>query len=139
MASKTRSGSVQRDRHGRGLRQTSAGGPRPAGAKASSFEEIVGSTCEFLINAWPQDLADLEWEVADAPTITQDSQGVRRWAAKRDQMKIVIYRLPIERLGHHRRTDRQHERMHIEEFVFAAVGSLIGKDPWELAPNRYSD
>jgi hypothetical protein len=27
--------------------------------------------------------------------------------------------------------------MHIEQYVFTAVGELIGKDPWELIPDRY--
>ena len=73
----------------------------------------------------------------DAPNIGQDARSVRRWAVKREEMTIVIYRLPIERLGHHRRTDALHERMHIEEFVFIAVGNLIGKDPWELVPEKF--
>jgi hypothetical protein len=97
----------------------------------------VAGTCDYLRAAWPDELADLRWQVIDAPAITQESQAVRRWLTKPAEMKIVIYRLPIERLGHHRRTDAMHERMHIEEYVFAAVGALIGKDPWDLVPERY--
>mgnify|MGYP000264037788 FL=1 len=87
----------------------------------------------------PEELIDLNWEVVDAPSIKPESKGVRRWAVKRDEMTIVIYRVPIERLGHHSRADALHERMHIEEYVFAAVGHLIGKDPWDLVPERYRD
>ena len=129
---------LERDRHGRGMRQTLASQLSRGGRKLSGFEQIVSGTCEFLKNAWPEDLADLKWEVA-APALTEESKGVRRWAVKQAQMTIVIYRLPIERLGHHKRTDALHERMHIEEFVFAAVGRLIGKDPWDLAPDRYQN
>lgn len=75
----------------------------------------------------------------DTPSMNSESQGVRRWAVKPETMTIVIYRIPIERLGHHRRTDALHERMHIEEFVFAAVGQLVGKDPWDLVPERYRE
>lgn len=140
---------MNRDRHGRGIRQPLLSnllqmrGLSTTGLansnRLSSFEQIVSGTCEYLKNVWPEELIDLEWEVADAPTIKPDSKDVRRWAVKRDQMTIVIYRLPIERLGHHRRVDALHERMHIEENVFAAVGHLIGKDPWDLVPERYRD
>ena len=128
---------IDRDRHGRGMRQSLASQISRGGRRLSSFEQIVSGTCDFLKNARPDELADLQWEVADAPTISSETKGVRRWGVRRDQMKIIIYRLPIERLGHHKRTDALHERMHIEEFVFAAVGHLIGKEPWELAPDRY--
>jgi len=128
---------IDRDRHGRGMRQSLASQISRGGRRLSSFEQIVSGTCDFLKNAWPEELADLQWEVADAPTISSETKGVRRWGVRRDQMKIIIYRLPIERLGHHKRTDALHERMHIEEFVFAAVGHLIGKEPWELSPDRY--
>ena len=130
---------VNRDRHGRGIRQPLLSNLLRNGSRLSSFEQIVSGTCEYLKNSWPEELIDLNWEVADAPSIKPESKGVRRWAVKREEMTIVIYRLPIERLGHHSRVDALHERMHIEENVFAAVGHLIGKDPWDLVPDRYRD
>lgn len=130
---------VNRDRHGRGIRQPLLSNLLRSSGRHGSFEQIVSGTCDYLINAWTEELAELSWEVLDAPTIKPESKNVRRWAVKRDQMTIVIYRLPIERLGHHRRVDPLHERMHIEENVFAAVGHLIGKDPWDLVPERYRD
>lgn len=139
MAQDWRSTGINRDRHGRGIRQPLITSLLPGGRRLSVFEQIVSGTCEYLKNAWPEELEDLNWEVIDAPAINAESKGVRRWAVKRDQMTIVIYRVPIERLGHHRRTDPLHERMHIEEYVFAAVGHLIGKDPWDLVPDRYRD
>ena len=139
MATERRPKGTERDRHGRGMRQALITNLLPGGRRLSGFEQIVSGTCEYLKNAWPEELIDLNWEVADAPALNPEAKGVRRWAVKRDQMTIVIYRLPIERLGHHRRTDSLHERMHIEEFVFAAVGHLIGKDPWDLVPERYRD
>ncbi|MEY4436685.1 MAG: hypothetical protein RL100_149 [Actinomycetota bacterium] len=128
-----------RDRHGRGIRQPLLSNLFRAGRRTNGFEQIVNGTCEYLKNAWPDELADLKWQVVDTPSINSESQGVRRWAVRPETMTIVIYRIPIERLGHHRRTDALHERMHIEEFVFAAVGQLVGKDPWDLVPERYRD
>ena len=128
-----------RDRHGRGIRQPLLSNLFRAGRRTNGFEQIVSGTCEYLKNAWPDELADLKWQVVDTPSMNSESQGVRRWAVKPETMTIVIYRIPIERLGHHRRTDALHERMHIEEFVFAAVGQLVGKDPWDLVPERYRE
>lgn len=139
MAESANSRGVNRDRHGRGIRQPLLSNLLQNSGRHGGFEQIVSGTCDYLINAWPEELAELSWEVLDAPTIKPESKNVRRWAVKRDQMTIVIYRLPIERLGHHRRVDPLHERMHIEENVFAAVGHLIGKDPWDLVPERYRD
>ena len=139
MAESANQNGVNRDRHGRGIRQPLVSNLLRNSGRHGSFEQIVSGTCDYLINAWPEELAELSWEVLDAPTIKPESKNVRRWAVKRDQMTIVIYRLPIERLGHHRRVDPLHERMHIEENVFAAVGHLIGKDPWDLVPERYRD
>lgn len=139
MAEISRSKGTNRDRHGRGIRQPLLSNLLRNGGRHSSFELIVSGTCEYLKNAWPEELIDLNWEVIDAPSIKPESKGVRRWAVKRDEMTIVIYRVPIERLGHHSRADALHERMHIEEYVFAAVGHLIGKDPWDLVPERYRD
>lgn len=130
---------LSRDRHGRGIRQSLLSNLFRSGARKNSFEQIVSGTCDYLRNAWPEELAELKWQVIDAPSISTESKSVRRWAVKRNEMTIVIYRLPIERLGHHRRTDALHERMHIEEYVFAAVGKLIDKDPWDLVPERYRD
>lgn len=128
-----------RDRHGRGIRQSLMSNLFRSGRRSGGFEQIVAGTCEYLKNAWPEELDQLKWQVLDAPTINAESKGVRRWAVKPESMTIIIYRVPIERLGHHKRTDALHERMHIEEFVFAAVGQLLGKDPWDLVPEKYRD
>ena len=137
MADKAAPRSTQRDRHGRGIRQSLMSNLFRNGSRANSFEQIVAGACDYLKASWPDELEHLKWQVIDAPTINRDSRAVRRWAVKREEMTIVIYRLPIERMGHHRRTDPLHERMHIEEYVFTAVGNLLGKDPWELVPEKY--
>jgi len=65
------------------------------------------------------------------------SLGVDRWRVYPNERRIVLYRLPIERLSKLHRYDELHRRMMIESCVFRAVAELIGKDPWELAPDRY--
>ena len=78
----------------------------------------------------------MNWRVSDqAPiSIIDGVEQVRRWTNDPATMTIHIYRLPIERLGHVRRMDALHERMHIEEYVFTAAADLIGKDPMDLLP-----
>lgn len=134
---KKRSRGSSRDRHGRGIRRPLLSDLFAFGqTRSSRFEQIVSGTCDYLKSAWPEELSDLNWQIFDAPSIKGDSRSVRRWAIKRESMTVIIYRVPIERLGHHRRADTMHERMHIEEYVFAAVGELLGKDPWDLIPDR---
>jgi hypothetical protein len=127
-----------RDRHGRGIRRPVLSNLyRHGETRQADFNQVVRSTCEFLQDTWPTELADLKWHVLEAPSINDDSQTVRRWATKKSEMAIFIFRVPIERLGHAKRADPLHERMHIEEYVFAAVAHLLDKEPWELVPERY--
>lgn len=138
MAAEKRSRGASRNRHGRTLRRPVFSNLfRNRLSQGGGFEQVVTSTCEYLMASWPQELAGLNWQVINAPAITSDDQLVRRWGIRKSTMTIFIYRLPIERMGHHRRGDQLHERMHIEENVFAAVGQLVDKDPWQLVPERY--
>lgn len=138
MAAKKLPRGLARDRHGRGIRRPLLSNLFSHGqSRLLSFDQIVTGTCEFLCAAWPEELADLSWTVQDAPNISENSKSVRRWSIRRESMTIVIYRLPIERFTHHKRTNPLDERMHIEHYVFEAVGALIGKDPWELVPERH--
>ncbi len=129
---------ASRNRHGRSLRRPVFSNLfRNRLSQGGGFEQVVTATCEYLISAWPEELRDLNWQIINAPAITPEDKLVRRWGIRKSTMTIFIYRLPIERMGHHRRHDMLHERMHIEENVFAAVGHLLDKDPWELEPERY--
>jgi hypothetical protein len=53
------------------------------------------------------------------------------------ERRVILYRVPIERLAHLHRNDEIHRRMVIESCVFRAVAELLGKDPWDLAPERF--
>lgn len=127
-----------RDRHERGLRRDIVTGTT-GDNRLATFGQLVSGTCEYLKSAWPDDLAKLRWRIIDAPAIKDSSEEVARWKADKDRFEITIYRLPIERLGHPRRPDALDERMHIEQYVFAAVGELIDRDPWSLIPDHYDD
>ncbi|MCC7127861.1 MAG: hypothetical protein IT192_03460, partial [Microbacteriaceae bacterium] len=62
---------------------------------------------------------------------------VSRWLTVPEQRKVIFYRLPIERLSRLHRNDEFHRRMLAEGMVFQAIAELLGKDPWDLAPERF--
>ena len=136
MSDSQRTRGNSRNRHGRSVRRILSALYQPGG-HSFTIDRVVASTCEFLKAAWPEELSKLSWQVLDAPALLPDAKKVRRWAVDREKFKIIIYRVPIERLTHHRRTDLLDERMHIEQFVFSAVGHLVGKDPFDLIPENY--
>lgn len=97
----------------------------------------VGSAVEYLRELWPDELAGIRFEVARAPQGEPGPHGVARWSVSPAERRVVLYRLPIERLAHLHRNDEWHRRSFIESCVFRAVAELLGKDPWEIAPERY--
>ncbi len=96
----------------------------------------VASTAEYLKDLWPDELDDVRFEVAVLPSV-ESSTGLDRWRVYAKQRRIVLYRLPIERMSRLHRYDELHKRMMIESCVFRAVAELLGKDPWDLAPERF--
>ncbi len=132
----TRSGS--RDRHGRGIRAAVTGPRLPLlRTRATVFESTVAATAAYLKELWPDQLTGLRVEIADLPDTSQGPGRLRRWATNPAEKSIVLYRLPIERLARLHRKDDLHRRMMVESCVFRAVAELLGKDPWDLAPERF--
>jgi len=107
------------------------------GSPLSFFETVVSQTVEFLRNAWPDELSKLDYRVVDAPIGISPDSDVPRYTANSKTFRITLYRIPIERMTHHRRTDRLDERFHIEQFVFQAAAELIGRGPEDLIPEQY--
>jgi len=66
-----------------------------------------------------------------------DADGIPRWTVFSEEKRIVLYRLPIERLSHLHRNDEMHRRMMIESCVFRAAAEYLDRDPWELGPERF--
>lgn len=127
-----------RDRHGRGLRSAVTGPHLPLlQTRADVFDMAVSSTAEYLKDMWPDELAGVSFEVAGLPTTLEVADRLDRWLVITPQRRIVLYRLPIERLSRLHLHDELHRRMMIESCVFRAVAELLGKDPWDLAPERF--
>ena len=101
------------------------------------FEMTVASTAEYLKDVWPSELEAVTFEIAGLPAQVGGETGVDRWRVYPAEQRVVLYRLPIERMAHLHRDDEAHKRMLIESCVFRAVAELLGKDPWDLAPDRF--
>lgn len=126
-----------RDRHGRGIRSAVTGPHLPLlRTRVDVFDATVAAAAEYLKDMWPDELADTHFEVAGLPTAS-GTNGVDRWRVVAAERRIILYRLPIERLARLHRHDEWHRRMLIESCVFRAVAELLGKDPWDLAPDRF--
>lgn len=127
---------ASRRRHGREVRGYLASHLGVA-APLGFFETVVSQSVEFLKLSWPEDLENLRWRVLDSPMFPDGVSEVPRYSVNPKEFRITIYRIPIERLTHHRRTDRLDERFHIEQYVFQAVAELLGKDSGDIIPDRY--
>lgn len=127
-----------RDRHGRGIR-SSVVGPHlaPLRTRVDFFDACIASAVDYLRDLWPDELERVRFEVAGVPAGEPGSDGVDRWRVSRKARTVVLYRLPIERMAHLHRDDEWHRRSYIESCVFRAVAELLGKDPWDIAPERY--
>ncbi|TXK16277.1 metallopeptidase family protein [Homoserinibacter sp. GY 40078] len=127
-----------RDRHGRGIRSAVTGPHLPMlHSRFSFFDACVGSGIEYLRSLWPEELASVRVEIGTTPPGDPGAAGVERWRVDRRARRVVLYRVPIERMAHLHRDDDWHRRSYIESCVFRAVAELLGRDPWEIAPERY--
>lgn len=127
-----------RDRHGRGLRSSVAGPHLPRlRSRPDFFDASVASAVEYLRDLWPHETRDIRFAVGSVPPGEASGAGVDRWRVDVARRAVVLYRLPIERLAHLHRDDEWHRRSLIESCVFRAVAELLGRDPWDIAPERY--
>lgn len=123
-------------RHGREDRSPVVRPPLPPlDTRIDRFDLAVGTSAEFLRSAWPE-LRDVSFEIGDMPQAA-DADGIPRWQVHADAKRIVLFRLPIERLSHLHRNDDLHRRMMVESSVFRAAAAYLGKDPWDLGPERF--
>jgi hypothetical protein len=123
-------------RHGREDRSPVVRPPLPPlDTRAERFDVAVGTAAEFLRSAWSE-LREVSFEIGVLPP-RPDEDGIPRWQVLREQKRIILYRVPIERLGHLHRDDDLHRRMAIEGAVFRAAAEYLDRDPWDLGPERF--
>lgn len=102
------------------------------------FDSTIASTVEYLRGVWPE-LEDVRFEIAAAPAEALHGDHVDRWKVLIDERRVVFFRIPIQRMSKLHRNDDLHQRMMVESCVFRAVAELVGKDPWDLDPDRFRD
>lgn len=123
-------------RHGREDRSPVVRPPLPPlDTRLDRFDMAVGSAAEFLRSAWTE-LRDVSFEVGEMPPASDDD-GIPRWQVLTNEKRIILYRLPIERLSHLHRNDDLHRRMLVEGCVFRAAAEYLDRDPWDLGPERF--
>lgn len=126
-------------RHGRHGRQGRSAVVRPPlpplETRYEKFDVTVGTAVDFLTSSW-EELRDVSFEIGDMPD-TPGGAGIPRWHIDREHRRIVLFRLPIERLGRPYRDDDLHQRMAVEGSVFRAAAEYLGRDPWDLGPERF--
>lgn len=129
---------VRRDRHGRSGRSPVTG-PHlpPLKNRVDLFDTTVATTVDFLRSTWSDDLADVRYEIGAMPITNQERDGIDRWYVDSAERRIILYRVPIQRLSKLHINDELHQRMMIESCVFRATAELLGKDPWDLGPDRF--
>lgn len=83
---------------------------------------------------WP-DLRPVRIEIAAMPAHA-DPDELPRWLIDTDAQRIVLFRVPIERLLERGHDDAVHRRVAIEGAVFRAAAQYIGREPWEMDPHH---
>lgn len=109
----------------------------PITSRILLFEDTVASMAEYLLDLWPDELRDVRFEVAGLPVAAAGADGVARWSVDRAQRRIILYRVPIERLTRFHVRDERHLVLVVESCLVRAVAELLDRDPWDLAPERY--
>ncbi len=128
----------RRDRHGRGLR-SSVAGPHlpPLRTRRDVFDMAVAAAVDYLREAWPEEMRTVRVDVAGMPSYRPNPIGLARWQVDPARNRVILYRLPIERLCALHKNDEWHRRSYIESVTVRAVAELLGKDPWELPAERF--
>ena len=128
----------RRARHGRAGRSLVTGANLPpVFTRRDLFETTVRATAQYLVDLWPAELAQLRIDVLPMPNQPATVRGVARWSVIAEENRVILFRIPIERMSRLHKDDDWHRRLIVESCVFRAVGELIGKDPWDLAPERF--
>ncbi len=102
----------------------------PLDGRIDRFDLTVGTAVEFLRGTWPE-LQEVRFEIGAIPAFDATDE-VPRWYLDRENRRIVLFRLPIERLLPPGHDDAAHRRMAIESAVFRAAAEYVGREPWDL-------
>lgn len=106
----------------------------PLEGRVERFDVTIGTAVEFLRGTWPE-LQEVRFEIGALP-LNPDPTGIPRWLIDREGGRIVLFRVPIERLLPPGHDDAMHRRIAVESAVFRAAAEYVGKDPWEFGADQ---
>lgn len=123
-------------RHGRLGRSDVVRPPLPPlDGRLDRFDVTIGSAVEYLRGSW-EELREVSFEIAAMP-LQDHADGIARWQIDHANRRVVLFRVPIERLLPKGHDDALHRRVAIESAVFHAAAEYVGRDPWELGPEGH--
>ena len=140
-------GERRRDRRGRGLRgplalpgPLSPDGPLPQPAPSVRFDEVVRLAVDRLRRHLPGELDAVQFGVEEIPLLPDDWSGpvplgTHRAAARREQARVVVYRLPVTQ----RVRGRDETATLVLDVLVEEVADLLGRDPDEVDPRPLPD
>lgn len=131
----------RKDRHQRREPRSSVAGPflPLVTSRETRFIDAVTDAAGYVRELWRTELEGVSFRIADLPESSRVSEGERvpLWSIDRDAKVITLYRLVYERFLLTSRRDEWQERFAAEGAVFRAAADYLGKDPWEIAPDRF--
>lgn len=107
--------------------------------RTETFFTVVSQTAQYLRSLWPRELDGVTFEVVANPPRSDRRDEVPRWRSDTQAKKIVLYRVPIQRLSRLHVDDDMHRQMAIEECVFRAVAEFLGRRPEDIGPHYPHD
>ena len=106
--------------------------------RESLFVDWVSDAAAHAKSLWPEELATVRFRLSDVPRdLPQDVHRVPLWHVDRDADVITLFRVVYERMLRPQLEGDWHERFTVEGAVYRAVAEYLGRDPWEVAPDRY--
>lgn len=125
-------------RHGRPVRSDVRGiAAADVGGRNAFFVDVAKGVINYLCDVQPEKMSGVRVEMSSLPSGELADGLPRMWSVVPSEKRVVVYRLPIERMTKLHRDDDWHRRNNIESAVIEAIAELLGEDPFDLAPNRY--
>jgi hypothetical protein len=126
-------------RHGRRPIRSSITGaqlPDPDG-RVLRFEIAARGAIEVLQRHLGDELRGVRIGFSTVPVDRVDVDGPVYYSFDRREGTILLYRMPIQRAQVLHVDDAEHRRLFIEHCVYRAICDYLGRDPWDVLPDRF--
>ena len=105
-------------------------------SRVEQFNVTIMVTFTFLRQIWPP-LEGVTVLIAQAPAEAIHDDHIDRWKVYPGPRQIVFFRLPMMLFLHTHNDNELEARSFVESCVLRAAAELLGREPWELAPDQY--